>query len=57
MTEDAHRSTCAILGLVLGLGLMMLGGYQGMIAGAIFGAGGAVAGGIAGEKIYARRNR
>ena len=56
MTEDAYRSTCAILGLILGIGLMMLGGYGGMIPGAIFGAGGAVVGGIIGERIYRRRN-
>ena len=57
MTEDSSRSVGAIIGLVLGLGLMFLIGFGGMIPGAIFGAGGAVAGGITGEKLYAKSRR
>lgn len=53
MTEGAARSICAILGLGLGLAVMVAAGVQGMIAGAVFGAGGAVLGGITGEKLYA----
>ncbi len=52
MTEDSSRSIGAIVGLVMGLGLMVLMQFGGMIPGAVLGAGGAVAGGIAGEKLY-----
>ena len=56
MSLDACRSIGAISGLVIGLGLMIAFGYGGMIPGFLFGAGGAVAGGISGEKFYAKRN-
>lgn len=54
MSEQAYRSIFAILGLAVGLGLMMLLGLGGMIPGAIFGAGGAVLGGMTGEQIARR---
>ena len=56
MTVDAYRSIGAITGLVMGLGLMFALGFGGMIPGFLFGAGGAVAGGISGEKFYAKKN-
>jgi outer membrane lipoprotein SlyB len=55
MTLDAYRSIGAITGLVVGLGLMFAFGFGGMIPGFLFGAVGAVAGGMSGEKIYATR--
>ncbi len=55
MSKDTYRSIGAILGLCLGLGLMIAIGWGGMIPGAVFGAGGAVAGGISGEKVFAWR--
>ncbi len=57
MTIDSSRSIGAILGLVLGIALMVLLGFGGMIPGAIFGAGGSVCGGILGEKAYQWLNR
>lgn len=57
MTQDNYRTICAILGLSLGLGIMFASGWGGMIPGAIFGAGGAVTGGIIGEKLFARSQR
>ena len=57
MTENACRSIGSITGLVLGLTLMFALGLTGMVAGALFGAGGAVAGGISGEKFYAWQRR
>lgn len=55
MSEQVYRSLFAILGLVLGMLLMVGLGFGGMIPGAIFGAGGAVLGGITGERIARRR--
>lgn len=55
MTEQSYRSIFAILGLAIGLGLMVLLGFGGMIPGAVFGAGGAVLGGMTGEQIARRR--
>ncbi len=57
MTEDNYRTIGAVTGVTLGLVLMYCIGWGGMIPGAIFGAGGAVAGGIVGEKLYARKQR
>jgi len=57
MTKDRYRSIGAIIGLCLGVGLMIGLGYSGMIPGALFGAGGAVLGGISGESFFAWRNR
>lgn len=55
MSEQIYRSLFAILGLVLGILLMVALDFGGMVPGAIFGAGGAVLGGIAGERIARRR--
>lgn len=55
MTQDAYRSIGAIAGLAIGLGLMFAFGFGGMIPGFLFGAGGAVVGGISGEKVHGRR--
>lgn len=57
MSEQGYRSICAICGLALGIGLMRLLDYGGMIPGALFGAGGAVLGGMVGERLAARRPR
>ena len=57
MSEQHYRSVGSIIGLVAGLGLMVLFGYAGMVPGALFGAGGCVAGGITGEKVFAWNQR
>ena len=57
MTEDLSRSIGAIAGLCLGIALMMALGFHDMVSGALFGAGGAVAGGISGEKVFAWLDR
>lgn len=56
MSTDNYRSIGAISGLAIGLGLMFAMGLGGMIPGAVFGAGGAVLGGITGERIFAWRH-
>lgn len=56
MNEDTYRTIGAIIGLAFGLVLMVGIGLGGMIPGALFGAGGAVVGGICGEKFFASRN-
>jgi outer membrane lipoprotein SlyB len=50
MRKDTKRSIGALIGLVLGLTLMMSLGLGGLIYAFIFGAGGAVAGGMIGER-------
>ena len=57
MTRDNYRSVGAISGLALGIAVMMLLGLSGVLPGALFGAGGALAGGIAGERVHAMLNR
>ena len=57
MTKDASRSIGAIAGLCLGIALMMAIGFHDMVSSALFGAGGAVAGGVTGEKIFAWLDR
>lgn len=52
--EQTYRSIAAITGLVLGLLVMWLLGLNGMLWGALFGAGGAVAGGMTGERLARR---
>ena len=56
MNEDSYRTIGAIIGLAFALVLMVGMGLGGMIPGALFGAGGAVVGGICGEKFFASRN-
>ncbi|MGV3485331.1 MAG: hypothetical protein ACO1RT_13005 [Planctomycetaceae bacterium] len=51
MNRDTRRSIGAITGLTIGLTAMWLLDLHGLIAAFIFGAGGAVAGGMIGEKI------
>lgn len=53
MTEERYRSLGAIVGLASGVGLMVALGYGGVMPGALFGAGGCVAGAIAAERLYA----
>ncbi|TWU10958.1 hypothetical protein [Allorhodopirellula heiligendammensis] len=55
--RDTFRSVGAIIGLVLGLALMWMLGWGGMVPAAIFGAGGAVIGGMSGERIADRGGR
>ncbi len=57
MSEDTYRTIGAISGLLLGMLLMVALGMGGMVAGALFGAGGAVTGGICGEKVFASLNK
>lgn len=52
--RHSFRSFGAIAGLALGLGMMWLLGLGGMVPAAIFGAGGAVIGGMSGERIADR---
>lgn len=54
MNRENYRTVGAILGLAVGILLMVAVGLNGLIAGAIFGAGGCVLGGISGEKLYDR---
>ena len=56
MSKDNYRSIGAIVGLGIGLVLMFALELGGMIPGAVFGAGGAVLGGISGEKVFAWRH-
>ena len=55
MTQDNYRTIFAIAGLAIGLGIMLALKFGGMIPGALFGAGGAVVGGIIGERFYAKK--
>lgn len=57
MNEQNYRTIGSLCGLALGLGLMWALDIGGMIPGALFGAGGAVLGGITGERLAARRPR
>ena len=57
MNRERCRTIGSILGLVVALSVMFLLGIYGMIPGALFGAGGAVVGGIGGEKFFDRRHR
>lgn len=53
MTRDSFRSAGAIIGLIIGLLIMRWLGQSGVLAGGLFGAGGALLGGIAGERMHA----
>lgn len=57
MSRENYRSIGAILGLATGLAMMTLVGQSGVVPGAIFGAGGALAGGILGEQVHSIWNR
>jgi len=56
MSQDGYRRVGAITGLVVLLIVMRISGQSGIIAGALFGASGAVLGGIIGERIHANRH-
>jgi hypothetical protein len=53
MSEDSCRSIGAIIGLALGIVLMRVLDLSGMVAAALFGAGGCVAGAVTAEKLHA----
>ncbi len=56
MSEQAMRSTFAVLGLAFAMALMVYLERGGILWGFVFGAGGAVLGGMLGETL-ARRGR
>jgi hypothetical protein len=49
--RDLGRSIGALTGLAIGVLLMWIFGYSGVLYGFLFGAGGAVAGGMTGERL------
>ena len=53
MNRDRYRSIGSIIGLTLAVAGMVALGWRGVLPGAVLGAGGCVAGAIAGEKLYA----
>jgi len=57
MTQETYRSIGAIVGVIIGVVSMALLGFSGLIAGFCFGAGGAVLGGILGERVYSMRHK
>ncbi len=58
MSRERCRSIGAVIGLAIGIGLMyFVFAMQGVLPGAIFGAGGALLGGITGERVHLIRNR
>jgi hypothetical protein len=61
MSKENYRTIGAVIGLTLGIALTIavriVFGHSSMISGALFGAGGAVAGGISGEQVHAWRRR
>ncbi|TWU45914.1 hypothetical protein Q31b_10900 [Novipirellula aureliae] len=57
MTKETYRSIGAIVGITIGVFAMWLLNFGGLVPGFFFGAGGAVVGGISGERIFARMNR
>ncbi|QDS96161.1 hypothetical protein FF011L_49690 [Roseimaritima multifibrata] len=57
MSEQNYRTIGAISGLVLGMVAMRVLGFGGMIPGAVFGAGGAVLGAMAAERVFRRTRR
>lgn len=52
MNRDNFRTIGAIAGLAIGIGLMTIMGMRGFVPAALFGASGAVLGGIVGERIH-----
>lgn len=56
MSRDGFRSVGAITGLVIGFLLMRSLGFGGVLMGAIFGACGALIGGMIGERVHATRS-
>ncbi|TWU26469.1 hypothetical protein Pla52o_03220 [Novipirellula galeiformis] len=57
MSQETYRSLGAIAGVITGVVSMALLGFSGLIAGFCFGAGGAVLGGILGERFHGWRHK
>lgn len=55
-TKQFYRSTGAILGLAVGYGSMVLTGFNGMVASALFWGIGCVLGGMAAEQVFRWNN-
>ena len=55
-TKQFYRSSGAILGLALGYGVMLLLGFTGMVASAVFWGMGCVLGGMAAEQLFRWNN-
>jgi short subunit fatty acids transporter len=55
-TKQFYRSSGAILGLALGYGVMLLTGFTGMVASAVFWGIGCVLGGMAAERLFRWNN-
>ena len=56
-TKDFYRSSGAILGLALGYGVMLLTGFTGMVASAVFWGMGCVLGSMAAEQLFRWNNK
>ncbi|MEM9365719.1 MAG: hypothetical protein AAGD07_06960 [Planctomycetota bacterium] len=54
MNREGYRSVGAIAGLLSGIAMMTWLTSGGLVIAAVFGAGGAVAGGMLGEQVYDR---
>ncbi len=57
MSEQTYRSLFAVLGMILGIAVMVGLGRGGLVWGFVFGAGGAVLGGMFGETLARMRGR
>ena len=55
-TKQFYRSSGAILGLALGYGVLLLTGFTGMVASAVFWGMGCVLGGMAAEQLFRWNN-
>ena len=55
-TKQFYRSSGAILGLALGYGVMLLTGFTGLVASAVFWGMGCVLGGMAAEQLFRWNN-
>ena len=60
--EDIYGRVGAVIGIAIGIGILLIIGrdtfkIDPLIIGAIFGAGGAVTGGMLGETLYEMKNR
>ena len=57
MSQENYRTICSITGLAIGVALMIIFGFEGLVPGFFFGAGGAVVGGMIGDVLFARSQR
>ena len=57
MNREMYRRVGAVSGLFLALVLIRVMGYQGYVAGAAFGIGGTLCGGILGEQVFDLKQR